>query len=55
MDKLSFIMEIKEIKQFKKASLDNEYSIRLVTEDNRLMALSAIPSDSLVNVTVEVE
>lgn len=50
---ITFVMEIKEIKQLKKASLDNEYTIRLGTEDNQLMTLSAIPSDSLVRVTFE--
>lgn len=50
---MEFIAEIKEIKQKKTASLDNEYSIRLVTEDNKLMTLSAIPSDCTVRVIIE--
>jgi hypothetical protein len=47
---MKFIMEIKEIKQRKTPSNDNEFSIKLVTDDKNLMALAAIPSEQLVEV-----
>lgn len=46
---------ITELKQKRTASLDNEFSIKLVTEDHQIMALSAIPSDRVVTVTIEGE
>lgn len=53
--KKHFLMEIKEIKQRKLASLDNEYSIKLITDDVGLMSLSSVPSDEIVKVTFEKE
>jgi len=50
---MKFLMEIKEIKQKKLVSLDNEYSIRLVTDDRSLMELSNIPSDQIVEVEIK--
>lgn len=50
---MKFKAEIKEIKQRKTASLDNEYSIKLVTDDKNIMVLSNIESDKVVEVTVE--
>lgn len=52
-DGISYLMEIKEIKQRKAASLDNEFSIKLVTDDPGLMLLSNIPSDVAVQVTIQ--
>jgi hypothetical protein len=49
---MKFNMEIKEIKQKKSASLDNVYSITLVTDDRGLMDLSNIPSDEVVEVII---
>jgi hypothetical protein len=49
----NFIAEIREIKQRKTASLDNEYSIKLVTDDKSVMLLSEIPSDETVDVIIE--
>ncbi len=46
-------MEIKEIKQRKTSSLDNEYSIRLITDDRNIMSLCEIKSDELVEVNIE--
>ncbi len=50
-----FLAEIKEIKQTKSASLDNVYSIRLVTDNKEIMKLSDIPPDSLVVVEINKE
>lgn len=50
---MKFQAEIKEIKQKKTASLDNEYSIRLVTDDRTLMELSRIPADEVVSVEIK--
>jgi hypothetical protein len=47
--------EIVEIKERKTASLDKVYTITLRTDDNQVMALSAIPADCLVEVTIEKE
>lgn len=52
---MKYLCEIVEIKQKKTASLDNEYRIVLKTSDKMLMALSAIPADELVEVTIEPE
>lgn len=52
---MKFLAEIVEIKQKKTASLDKEYSIRLVTDDIMLMSLSTIPADSLVIVEIKSE
>lgn len=50
---MKFIAEIKEIKQRKTVSMDNEYSIKLVTDNKDLMTLSSIPSDSTVVVEIK--
>lgn len=52
---MKFIAEIVEIKERKTASLDKEYTIKLRTEDNSVMTLSAIPPDELVNIEVKGE
>lgn len=52
---MKFLAEIIEIKQKKTASLDKEYSLRLVTDDIMLMQLSEIPADSLVVVEIKTE
>ena len=49
---MKFIAEIVEIKQTKSASLDNVYTLKLRTDDKLIMALSAIPSDSVVQVEI---
>lgn len=48
-------MSIKEIKQIRKASEDLECSLKFVTEDTQIMALSAYPSYTVFNVTIEAE
>ena len=52
---MKFIAEIIEIKERKTPSLDKEYTIKLRTEDNTVMALSAIPADNLVTVEIKGE
>lgn len=51
--KASFLAEIKSTKQLKKASLDNEYSILLVSDNPEVLDLGKLPSDVMVRVTVE--
>lgn len=49
-------MYIKELKQSRKINeVDMECSLRLITEDNQIMALSAYPSDTIFDVTIEPE
>lgn len=52
---MEFLAEITEIKERKTVSLDKEYTIKLRTDDKRIMELSAIPADSLVKVIVKGE
>ncbi len=52
---MKYIMEIKEIKQRKTVSNDNEYSIKLITNQKELMLLADIPSDELVSVEIKRE
>jgi hypothetical protein len=52
---MKFIAEIVEIKERKTVSLDKEYTIKLRTEDNLVMTLSAIPADSLVTIEIKGE
>lgn len=53
--KHSFKAIITELKQKRTASQDNEFSLKLVTEDNTIMALSAYPSDTVFEVELEEE
>lgn len=46
---------ITELKQKRTASQDSEFSLKLVTEDNQIMALSAYPSDTVFDVEVSAE
>ena len=52
---MKFTAEIIELKERKTVSLDKEYTLKLRTEDNQIMALSAIPADCVVTVTIESE
>lgn len=51
---MKFKAEIKEVKQ-KKQALDNVYSIRLVTDDGKILDLGKLPPDTVVNVEIEPE
>jgi hypothetical protein len=55
MPELEFIAEIKETKQVKLVSQDNQYSLRLITDDSKILALGALPSDITVKVVVKYE
>lgn len=49
-------MIIKELKQVRKINeIDMECSIKLVTEDSQIMALSAYPSDTVFEVDINPE
>jgi len=50
---IEFLAEIKQTKQHKLVSLDNEYSVRFVTDDPVIMDLGKLEPDQLVRVTVE--
>jgi len=50
---LSFIAEIKEVKQQKLISLDNQYSIKLITDDSKILDLGKLPPDTLVKVDIK--
>lgn len=50
---ISFIAEIKEVKQQKLVSLDNQYSIRLITDNSQILDLGKLPPDTLVKVSIE--
>lgn len=48
------ICEIKKVDSKTTASMDKEYRVTLVTDDDSLMQLSVLPADTLVKVTFEV-
>ena len=50
-----FLAEIKETKQHKTASLDNEYTLKLVTNDSQILDLGKFPADTIFKVAVELE
>lgn len=49
---MKFEAEIKEVKQYKAASLDNVYSIRLITDDREIMDLGKISPQMTVVVEI---
>lgn len=51
---ITFNAEIKRTTQKEMASLDNIYELVLNTDNPELLELGKLPSDTLVNVTVEV-
>ena len=53
MENFEFIAEIKEVKQVKLVSLDNQYSIKLITDDSRILDLGKLPPDTLVEVKIK--
>lgn len=52
---MKFVAEIVEIKQVKSVSNDKVFTLKLRTEDNRIMALSAYPSEEVVQVDIKGE
>lgn len=52
MDQITFEAEIKEVKAYKTASLDSQFSIKFLTDDSSILSLGALPSDKLVRVSV---
>uniref|UniRef100_A0A7C5Z3D8 Uncharacterized protein n=1 Tax=candidate division CPR3 bacterium TaxID=2268181 RepID=A0A7C5Z3D8_UNCC3 len=50
---ISFIAEIKEVKQQKLVSLDNQYSIKLITDNSQILDLGKLPPDTLLKVSIE--
>lgn len=48
---IKFIAEIKEVKQTK-PQLDNIYSIRLITDDSRILDLGKLDADKTVSVII---
>lgn len=52
---LQFKAEIKSVQMNKLASLDREYKIVLVTDDERILELGTISPDTIVDVTIAEE
>jgi len=50
---MKFKAEIKQTKQTKKVSLDNEYTILLVTDESKIMDLGKLAPDTLVEVEIK--
>ncbi len=50
---ITFIAELKETKQTKALSLDNVYSLKLITDDSRVMDLGKLAPDQNLKVTIE--
>lgn len=48
---VSFVAEIRETKQ-RKASLDNVYSITLITDNSDILELGKLPPDTTVDVII---
>lgn len=51
---MEFTAEIKRTGQIKRASLDNEYQLLLVTDDANILDLGKLPSDVTVTVSIKV-
>lgn len=51
-DTITFTAEIKQVNSRKTASLDIEHKIVLVSNDPALVALSIVPADATVKVTI---
>ena len=51
---IKFIAEIKEVKQ-SKLLLDNIYSLRVITDDSRIMDLGKLPSDITISVIISTD
>ena len=47
---MKFLAEIKQTKQIKKASLDQEYQILLVTNNPEIMDLGKLPYETIIEV-----
>jgi hypothetical protein len=52
---MKFLAEVKSTKQLKKASLDQEYTVVLITEDSSVLDLGKLPYETVVEVKVEVK
>ena len=52
---MTFLAELKETKQYKAASSDNLYSLRLVTDNPMVMDLGKLPSDTVFEITVTIQ
>ena len=50
---MEFLCELRSTKQTKLVSLDNQYEIRLVSDDSNIMDLGKLPPDTLFKVTIE--
>jgi len=52
---MKFLAEIKQTKQIKKASLDQEYQILLVTNNPEIMDLGKLPYETIIEVEIKVK
>lgn len=53
MAEITFTAEIKRTSQLKKASLDNEYQLLLITDNPNILELGKLDPDITVEVTIK--
>lgn len=50
---MRFKAELKQVKQTKLVSLDNQYEIRLITDDSDILDLGKLPPDTIFLVEIK--
>lgn len=50
---MKFLCELKQVKQTKLVSLDNQYEVRLLTDDFNILDLGKFASDTLFEVEIK--
>lgn len=50
---MEFFAELKHTKQAKLISGDNQYEIRLVTDNSEILDIAKLPAETLFKVTIE--
>lgn len=53
-EQLEFFGELKSVSQTKVVSLDNVYTLKLVTEGSSILDLGKLPPDTLLKVVISV-
>ena len=52
---MKFLCELKQVKQTKLVSLDNQYELRLFTDDSHILDLGKFPADTLFEVEMKAQ
>jgi len=52
---MKFLAEIKQTKQIKKSSLDQEYQILLITNNPDILDLGKLPYETIIEVDIKVK